>query len=249
VSRGRRIGWLVAGAAVLAGAPAMAADGWTFAVSPYAWLPGISTSLETSRGTINADMSTGDTIANLDFAFMGAAEARKDRWGLIVDFMYADLTAKEDTPLGALWSKAEVQTKLAATTVYAGYRVLENEKAAVDVLAGGRFYTLDVTARLDAGRLPAKSRSYSDDWADPVVGLRGRYNFNEKWYATALADAGGFSGNKDSSWQAFGSVGYQFNARWSVQGGWRYMDITKEIDGRDLSIDLSGPLVGLTYRF
>jgi hypothetical protein len=198
---------------------------------------------------VETDLSTGEVVSDLDFAFMGAAEARKGPWSLIVDFIYSDLTTQSDTPLGALWSRAEVETKLAATTVYAGYRVVETDRASLDLLAGGRFYTLDATLSLTPGRLAGRSRSYDDDWADPVFGLRGRYDFNEKWYATALADMGGFSGDADSSWQAFGSLGYQFNARWSAQGGWRYMDISKDVDGRDLSMEMSGPLIGLTYRF
>ena len=49
--------------------------------------------------------------------------------------------------------------------------------------------------------------------------------------------------------RCFASVGYQFDPRWSVQGGWRYMAIEKEIDGRDLEVDLNGPLLGVTIRF
>ncbi|PZQ50516.1 MAG: hypothetical protein DI556_07965 [Rhodovulum sulfidophilum] len=233
----------------LAGTPAAAADGWTFAVSPYAWLPGITTSTETRRGPVRTEMSTGDVISDLDFAFMGAAEARNGRWGLIVDFIYSDLTSDASTPFGALWSEAQVETRLSATTVYAGYRVLQDEKGSLDVLAGGRFYSLDLALSLKPGRLPGRSASYDDDWADPVFGLRGRYDFDGKWFTTVVADAGGFSGGSDSTWQAFGSVGYQFNDRWSAQGGWRYLDISREIDGKDVSIELSGPLVGLTYRF
>ena len=65
----------------------------------------------------------------------------------------------------------------------------------------------------------------------------------------ASSDYGGFGGGSDESWQAFASVGYQFDPRWSVQGGWRYMAIEKEIDGRDLEVDLNGPLLGVTIRF
>lgn len=229
-------------------APASAADPWTFAVSPYVWLPGLSTSTETSRGTIDIDKSTGDTISALDFAFMGAAEARNGRWGLILDLVYADLSAETGTPFGKLWSDAKVETKLMATTVYAGYRVAETERGSLDLLAGGRFYSLDLTLSLEPGRLAGRSESLDDDWADPVFGARARYKFNDQWFATALVDAGGFGGS-DQSWQAFGSVGYQFNERWSAQGGWRYLDIQREINGQDVSIGLNGPLAGITYRF
>ena len=60
---------------------------------------------------------------------------------------------------------------------------------------------------------------------------------------------GGFDSGSDSSWQAIGTLGYQFNEKWSAQGGWRYLAIEKEIDGLDVEVDLSGPILGFTYRF
>lgn len=234
--------------ALLAAAPVRSAEGWTFTVSPYAWLPGTSTSMQIADRTLNADISAGDVISNLDFAFMGAVEARNGPWALILDTLYADIGASKDTPFGALWSEAKVQTKLSATTVYAGYRVVENDKAAVDLLAGGRFYDLELDARLTPGRRAQVERDIGDDWADPVVGLRGRYAFTEKWYTVGLADAGGFS-DAAQSWQLFASVGYQFSPSWSVEGGWRYLDIEREINGQDVTVDLNGPIIGVSFRF
>ena len=45
------------------------------------------------------------------------------------------------------------------------------------------------------------------------------------------------------------AVGYEFNDKWSTQLGYRYMDISKELDGRDVSLDLSGPVLALSYSF
>lgn len=225
-----------------------ALEGWSFAVSPYAWLPGLSTSVETPRGTVDFDMSSGDAISDLNFAFMGAAEARKGRWGLIGDFVYSDISTSTDTPLGLLWDKGTADTRLTAFTVYAGYRVFEDEHASVDVLGGGRFFWLDADVGLTPGQARGLSYDLSDDWADAVFGLRGRYKFNDTWYVTALGDMGGFAGD-DSSWQVFGSVGYQFNPTWSMQAGWRFMDIEKEVGTVDLDVGLNGPIVGFTARF
>jgi hypothetical protein len=240
---------VVAGLLAAAAGPAAAQDGWTFAVSPYVWLPALSTAVDTPFGRVDVDNSSSDVLNQLDFAFMGAAEARKDRWGLILDLIYSDLSSSAPTPLGVLFSEANVDTKLTAFTTYAAYRVYENERGFVDLLGGGRFYWLDVDLTLEPGLRDARSFNLSDDWADPVVGARGRVDFNEKWFGTALADYGGFAGASDTSWQVFASVGYQFNPAWSVQGGWRYMAVEKEVEGLDVEIGLNGPLVGFTYRF
>lgn len=237
----------VAALALVVAGPA-SAEGWTFAVSPYLWLPGISTSTEIDGRTLDADLSPSDAVASLDFAFMGAVEARNGRWGLILDTVYADLGAEESTPFGQLWSEAEVDTRLSATTIYAGYRVAESEKGSVDLLAGARFYDLDMTLSLAPGLREARSRAISDTWVNPVLGVRGRYAFTERWFASGVADFGGFAG-ETSSWQLFGSLGYQFNPNWSVQGGWRYLDIDHEINNSDVGIALSGPILGVTFRF
>lgn len=239
-----------AGALTLASAGgALAADGWTFAISPYAWLPGVSTSAQLAGRNVDVEQSSSDALSSLDFAFMGAAEARNGRWGLILDVIYSDLSASQGTPFGLLWSKAEVETKLAATTIYAAYRLVDHPRGSLDLLGGARFFALDLTVSLEPGRAAGASRNFDADWTDPVFGLRGRYALNEKWFATALADAGGFGGGSDETWQVFASVGYQFDARWSAEGGWRYMAIERAIDGEDVTIDLSGPMIGLTYRF
>lgn len=222
---------------------------WEFAVSPYAWLPGISTSTDTDFGDVGTDSNTREVVEDLDFAFMGTIEARNGRWGLILDLINADLTSSEDTPLGLLWSEAQVETSVGAFTTYAGYRVFEDAKGAVDVLGGARFFSLDIKTSLTPGTLAGRSENASSDWADPVIGLRGRYDFTDKWFTTGVMDFGGYEAGSNRSWQLFASVGYQFNEHWSMQGAWRYMAIEKEINGRDVEVDLNGPLVGFTYRF
>jgi hypothetical protein len=120
------------------------------------------------------DTSASDAISDLDFAFMGAAEARNGRWGLILDLIHSDLSSKADTPLRQFWRSAKVETKLTAFTTYAAYRVFEDEQAAVDLLGGARFFSLDLDLSLDPGLLAGRSFDLSDTWADPVLGARAR---------------------------------------------------------------------------
>lgn len=86
-------------------------------------------------------------------------------------------------------------------------------------------------------------------WVDPIVGARARATFTDAWFATAVVDYGGFGGQSDTSWQAIGTLGYQFNERWSVQGGWRHLAVEKEIGGIDTKFGLDGPILGVTLRF
>ena len=95
---------------------------------------------------------------------------------------------------------------------------------------------------------PDYSASESATWAVPLVAARVILPLNELWFATAFAD-GGMTSSDTSTWQVFASVGYRFNPRWSTQVGWRYMDIQKDIGDLDTTLDLSGPLIGVSARF
>ena len=230
--------------------PALAQDsGWSFAFSPYAWTPGLTSSVETAWGTVEVDKSIGDVLSDLDLAFMGAFEARNGPWSLIADLFYANLSQSRSTPLGVLFSRVEIETEAKLLSGYAGYRVFEGGQVAVDLMAGFRVNSINLDLSLTPGLIGGQSFGMSETWVDPLIGGRARFAITDRWFATALVDVGGFRAGSDLTWQIFGSVGYQFNERWSVQGGWRYVAIEKEIDGRNVEIDLNGPLLGFTVRF
>ena len=89
----------VACLAVMVAGPAAAQNSdWSFALSPYAWTPGITSSVETAWGRVEVDKSIGDVLSDLDLAFMGAFEARNGPWSLIADLFYADLSQSRDHP-------------------------------------------------------------------------------------------------------------------------------------------------------
>lgn len=240
----------VACLAVALATPALAQDsGWSFALSPYAWTPGLTSSVETAWGTVEVDKSIGDVLSDLDLAFMGAFEARNGRWSLIADLFYANLSQSRPTPLGVLFSRAEFETEAKLLSGYAGYRVFENDQVALDAMVGLRINSVDLDISLSPGLLQGQRFGASETWVDPLIGGRARFAITDRWFATALVDVGGFRGGSDLTWQIFGSLGYQFNERWSVQGGWRYVVIEKTINGRDVELDLNGPLLGFTVRF
>jgi opacity protein-like surface antigen len=85
-------------------------------------------------------------------------------------------------------------------------------------------------------------------WVDPLIAARVAVPLNEEWSLTGFADWGG-SGGDDETWQVFGSVKYAFSDKWSTQLGYRYMEISKELDGRDVSVDLGGPVLAVSLAF
>jgi opacity protein-like surface antigen len=247
-----------AGAALLAlglsatAASAQVADwsqGWSGKVTLYAWLPAINGSQEGPDGEPLVDLDNWSVLEALDMAFMGAAEIRKDRWGLLFDAVYADLGTD------GTWVQERVDTsldtKLGFYTAAAFYRVHEADRSFVDVYGGARYF--DTRASFDL-RLPNQNVSNTVDakltWTDPIIGVRGGMPLTERWSVSGFADVGGFESGSDLSWEVYGGANYEFADRWAGTVGYRYISIEKEVSSRAaLDINIQGPLLGITYKF
>lgn len=229
--------------------PAHAQDGgWEYSATAYLWTTDTSVSAETPTGhVVEAELSFSDALKDLDFAFMGTLEARKDKWSFFTDAMYFKLSPDNDTP-GPLVDEVDMRAQMTVISGYAAYRVYEDPSVAVDLAGGFRWAKLDSDVSLSGGVLDGQDFSNDDDWIDPVVGVRLSTRLSEKWSATLFADYGGFDGDNDT-WQAAATVGYDLNDRWTLRGGYRYMEFNREIDGREISMDQSGLLLGATYKF
>jgi opacity protein-like surface antigen len=237
------------GALLLVAAPAAAQEAWEFAITPYAYLPGVTAKLNTEFGTVESDTSESDALTNLDFAFMAAFEARRGRLSLIGDLLYANLSSEKDTPLGRLFDSVETDTKVGAFSGYALYRAVETPQFAIDLGGGFRAYSVKYDTTLEPALLDQVSFDLSEEWVDPILAARAIVTFNERWSANAVLDYGGFDGENDSTRQAIASVNYAFNDRWSLRGGWRYLDIQKEIGGLRTETELNGPIIGVGFHF
>ena len=97
---------------------------WSYSVTPYGWLAGFEGDVATLSGVpeTNVDLSFGDVLDNLDFAFMAAAEARKGRYGLFFDLVYADIEPSSTFgPRG--FSSVSVNSETILATFMAEYRL------------------------------------------------------------------------------------------------------------------------------
>jgi hypothetical protein len=69
------------------------------ALTTYLWTTKTGVSAETPTGeTVEAELSFSDALKDLDFAFMGAFEARKGKLSLFTDAMYFKLSPNEYYP-------------------------------------------------------------------------------------------------------------------------------------------------------
>jgi opacity protein-like surface antigen len=221
--------------------------GWTGQATIYAWIPSVNGAQQGPDGEPLVDLNQNDVLSRLDMAFMGAAELRKDKWGLLLDIVYADLSND-----GA-WLQERVTTstgiKLGVYSLAAAYRVYDADRSFADVYAGARYFASTLTFDI-ASRNLGRNVKATLDWADPIVGVRGATPLGGRWTVSGFADVGGFDGSSDLSWEVYGGANYAFSQHWAGTIGYRYMSILYEASDRaKLDIDVQGPVFGVTYKF
>jgi hypothetical protein len=217
------------------------------------------------------------------FGLMGAFEARRGPWSLYADLVYMRLGASESgarvvsvNPAvgGALAVSASARFKMFIGEFGAAYEVFgtapdpAGSATAIDIYAGGRVWwqqaeaSLALTAGLTIGDLTvsggrAIARSGDVSWLDPLIGVRLRHRFSPATEFVIRGDIGGFGAGSEFSWQAVGTINWDFarteSVLWTAVLGYRalYADFSRG-NGATLyryDILMHGPVFGVTAKF
>jgi hypothetical protein len=88
-----------------------------------------------------------------------------------------------------------------------------------------------------------------DDWFDPYVGLRGRYNFNKTVYTAVRGEIGGFGVGADLMWQVEGVIGINLTHCIFTEIGYRALGADFEDNNFVFDVVLHGPQIttGITF--
>ena len=89
----------------------------------------------------------------------------------------------------------------------------------------------------------------TDDWFDPYVGLRARYNFNARFYVTAKGDVGGFGVGSKFTWQAEAALGCNLTPNIFAEAGYRALGVDYEGDGLTYDMITHGAQITLGINF
>jgi hypothetical protein len=262
---------LIAASCLLAGAlPATAqaetSGDWEFAATIYGWLPSIDLNTRYPSGGSSVEVSESDILDALEFTFMGAFDARKDRWGVATDLIYLDLSSSKkatrdftvdgfELPVG-ITAKATIGLSGWMWTTAGYYRAVDKPAYKLDLLAGARMFDLSTDLKWnlsgDLGDPPVLARSGKSEvsqtlW-DGIVGLRGRayLGADNKWFIPYYVDIG--TGDSDTTWQGMVGAGYTFD--WGdVLAVYRYLDYDLPSKDAIESANFAGVALGATFRF
>lgn len=250
--------------------PAAVADAsptWALQITPYMWAAGLDGRISPfQRGpTIGVEKSFSDVMDDLNFGGFVNIWGRYDRFVVSGDVMYVDTTDSHGTGplpgvtipgLGAIPAgvnvDADVDTKQFTATLMGGYRVIDTPDFTLDALGGARFWHISNDVKLTAsfgGLSGSVSHDESFGWVDPLVGIRAFLPITDKLSVQAQADVGGFGAGADSTWSAMATVNYVFSDHFSASAGYKVLDVDYDHDGHVFDSRLSGPVLGLTWRF
>ncbi len=213
-------------------------DEWDVTVAPY-FMGAAMSGTTTVRGReVDVDVSASDIFSNLQFGAMGLVVARKGNWGLGGDAIWM--------ALGTTVRNTNVDFNQGAFSFY-GLRRLGS---AADLTIGLRVNTLQ-------GKLQFKALgvdvSQDQTWVDPLVGLTLRSPSEHRVRLQVYTEIGGFGAGSDFTWQVFPTLGFKLSERFSLEVGYRWLDLDYEAgDGNErfaYDVLTQGPIGGFAFRF
>lgn len=246
--------------------PNMYDGDWHFTLTPYVWLPGVTSDLSyriPGHPEANASVHTsaGDILSKLKFALMGTGDARKGEWTVFADLLYVDLGSTKSKvrtvtgPGGLVEFPVDVGTKASLqegiVTLGVGRSIYHDGGSFADAFAGARWFgvksALDFRFAGPLNLLPisGRLRDSAHSW-DAIVGVKGRYAFEQSpWFLSYYGDVG--TGKSTLTGQLAAGPGYAFD--WGdVSLVMRYLHYTTAGNARLLrSLDMYGPAIGATF--
>src|SRR5438874_640246 len=102
-------------------------------------------------------------------------------------------------------------------------------------------YTLDTKLHQSIAR--------QDDWFDPYLGLRGRYNFNKTFYTAVRGEIGGLGVGADLMWEVEAMLGVNLTRNIFTEVGYRALGADFENNNFVFDTVLHGPQIttGITF--
>ena len=236
--------FLVLGASAAFAGETQKESNWDFNLAPlYLWMVDMEGDMFIGPVGGSGEVDFGTIFDNLEAVFTFHFEGvHRSNWGFFLDYSYIDISASKAAPPPSL--------SLDFTSILAeagGYYRIGNGPHTFDFLGGVRYTKLESDITFTA---PPKL-SGTEDWVDPIVGLRYAYNFNDKWKLNLRGDIGGFGAGSDFTWNAIGLVQFQPWKYAAILTGYRALDQDYEsgsgADRFKYDMRLSGPVIALNF--
>lgn len=242
-----RIAWM---AAVLLAASPAASEPWELVVNPYFMFPTSDGRFGVGQFETGISTSPADLFQNLNWGFMGAIEVGNGNWGFALDVNYLNIDLTDD---------GRRQVSVNGHQAAYSFMVMKRIDPKAEVYVGlklsdfGLEMECNGSCPVPQGNGGAFDESRSRSWIEPVVGLRVRHDFSDRWELVVAGDIGGFAVGADFSANVWPQIGYRLGDRLSALAGYRviYVQYDEGEDSERFLYDAvtHGPTIGLEFRF
>lgn len=229
-------------ATIFAATTAVHADEWRGTITPYVWLPSFSSSFTVGDNPPSyGDVSIWD---KLEGAFMISGDYRNDEYAILGDYIYLNLGDQLFTDLPPL--ATDTGLKGYTFMMSAAKTLSRNEDSHVEAYLGFRHWNAEATAANEA----LGTFRVNTSWTDPIIGLQGHYDVNDRVSLKGSADVGGFGIGSELQMDAKGQVNWAFNDTAELGLGYRYLSVDFDDRGKLLlDMTIQGPYMALDFNF
>ena len=223
-------------------------SGWEVASAFYLPLMGLEGRVGLAGiGPFDVDSSFSDILDVMDAGLSGAIEFRNGPWSITADGIWLKLSDSVN-PLPN--TRFDFQQEQLTFTLSGGYEFYRTESTSLRFLAGAALNFMDLDLDLTPPLpFPAVSRSGSQTWVDPFIGLSLRQRLGERWTFFADGSYGGFGVSSDEYWQALAGFGYDLTENTTLALAYRVIAMDYQQGGFVYDTETSGPNLGLIVRF
>lgn len=231
------------------------AEEWKHEFTPYVWMSDLKTTAGAggSAASATSDMDFFDDLLPLvDAGWMHMYEGRKGNLSIMNEVVYMKVSegVSATGPLAFVSASVKGVFEQGTVDLMAGYTP---DNSNTTFYGGLRyiFLGLDVDTSVSVvppGAVVKSNGQRSENWIDPVIGVRQIMPINEHMVATLKVDVGGGLDSKFSSISTLG-IKYALSDTLNLLAGYRYARIDK--DDSDILFDQTakGLLVGVGFEF
>jgi len=234
-------------------APPAADSGWTYNITQLGWIPKIKADAAMfGSPVLEVDLKFKDIIKDVNWSDFPPiwemnGEIRNGRFGLFSEVISAALEVSGSTS-GPPAASLTVDLRMTVVTTLGSYRVAEQDKSHLDVVAGARLYDVRPKLKVAIGFLAGSAKDYHT-WVDPVVGFKGNYELGNNFFVEGWGLIGGFDVSSKFMWDAWGGLGYRVNNLFSASAGWRHLSVDYEKGAFLFDADIDGPMLNFHFDF
>lgn len=213
---------------------------WNLRISPYFWFVNLKGTANRPPAPSNlpyfppptrdVDVSFKELSSSIKFAMMLNGEYRLKRISTFFNYASLILEGSAVTPLELILQGIEGRLEYHSGDISIGYRAIKSEKWELDIYGGVKFVYFGISASTNIGGYAPIEGNRSENYVDPILGVRVIYRPIKRLDIGAYADLGGSFSDSEINNQIIASATFAVSRNFIITAGYRYwaINLTRE---------------------